>query len=94
MILQKPSVSRDKGWEKGRRSRGGGGGALKIEGETEGMGAHFSSTASHPVHVTMEDLAKKKRKKKPQLCPAATARRGMFLGGLNLDPACCTINPD
>lgn len=59
------------------------------ECDTEGGGVHFSSTASHPVRVSVEDL-----KKNLGFAPQQTARRGMFLGRLNLDPARCTINPD
>lgn len=80
--------------EKRNRERGvGGGGERDGEKGTEcDIGVHFSSTASHPVRETVEDL--KKKKKKTQIRPTATARRGMFLGRLNLDPMCCTINPD
>lgn len=74
---QNPSTWRDKGGEErgSGRSGGGGGAAVETEGDTEGGGGgevHFSSAASHPVHVTMEDLEKKKKK----LSFAPQQRRG------------------
>lgn len=51
--------------EKRNRERGvGGGGERDGEKGTEcDIGVHFSSTASHPVRETVEDLKKKKKKK-------------------------------
>lgn len=77
----------------GGSGRSGGSGAVESEGDTKGgwgWGGAFQPRCLQSYACDHGGSGGKRT----QLCPAATARRGMFLGGLNLDPACCTINPD
>lgn len=60
---------------------------METEGNTEGGGGgevHFSSAASHPVHVTMEDL---ERKKKTSALPRSNDEERNVLGRTKFRPS-------